>query len=146
MQIKICTLCKTEREDSAFRWIKPKDRKPHLHSWCNTCQVSYNKAQRHKNPALYNEKARERRYSRKQRAIHYKGGVCEDCREVVHPAAFDFHHTDPTQKDRDPGLMLSCSDETLFAELDKCILLCANCHRIRHFNDDEQRALLHSVD
>lgn len=57
-----------------------------------------------------------------------------DCGGVFHHSAFDFHHIDPTTKEKDPGLMMTHSDEVLFKELDKCILLCANCHRIRHYN------------
>lgn len=69
---------------------------------------------------------------RKLEAIEYKGGRCEKCSGVFHPAAFEFHHRDPSQKDRDPSKMTSLSKKRLFAELDKCDLLCANCHRIAH--------------
>ena len=81
----------------------------------------------------YNKLYRERRLARKERAVQYKGGVCTHCKQIVHVAAFDFHHLDTTQKDIDPGLLMSASDEVLFKELDKCILLCANCHRKEHF-------------
>lgn len=75
------------------------------------------------------------RFNNKEEAVKYKGGVCEHCKLVVHTAAFDFHHTDPAEKDVDPGILLRGSKEKLYKELDKCILLCANCHRIFHWQE-----------
>lgn len=100
---------------------------------CRKCNKEKQLQYRQKNQIKYNKLARTRRHERKIRAIAYKGGKCADCSNAVHPAAFDFHHIDPSQKDTDPGLMMGCTDEKLFAELDKCLLLCSNCHRIRHF-------------
>lgn len=57
------------------------------------------------------------------------------CGGTFHFSAFDFHHRDRETKDKDPGLMMGLKDEKLFAELDKCDLLCANCHRIHHFHE-----------
>ncbi len=77
-------------------------------------------------------KQREDKRRRKLDAIYYLGGKCHTCGCMFHPACFEFHHKDPTTKDRDPSKMLSWSKERLYAELDKCILLCANCHRLEH--------------
>lgn len=73
---------------------------------------------------------------RKEEAIQYLGGVCKQCHETYHPAIYEFHHLDPSTKDRDPSKMLSLSWERLKAELDKCVLLCANCHRLTHHKDN----------
>lgn len=74
----------------------------------------------------------EQRRKMKARAIAYKGGVCESCGFVGHPSAYDFHHADPSQKD----FQISSGDYKSFArtkpELDKTVLLCANCHRTEH--------------
>jgi len=100
---------------------------------CLSCDKQIYKEWRLKNREYYNGKFRERRLARKLRAIAFKGGCCQHCGLVVHPAAFDFHHLDKTKKDIDPGLMMTSSDEKLFLELEKCILLCSNCHRTEHF-------------
>jgi hypothetical protein len=66
-------------------------------------------------------------------AIAYKGGACEQCGYGRRIDAFDFHHRDPAEKDftmSDGGLTRSW--EKVKAELDKCALLCANCHREIH--------------
>lgn len=79
----------------------------------------------------YVVRMRERNRARKQWGIEYKGGICVDCGAVYPPAVMEFHHLDPTEKD-DNEKMLYSSFEKAKAELDKCVLLCANCHRIRH--------------
>lgn len=69
---------------------------------------------------------------RKLKAIEYLGGVCQKCNQEYHPAVFEFHHIDPSDKDRDPSKMTGLSWIRLKTELDKCQLLCANCHRLIH--------------
>jgi hypothetical protein len=80
-------------------------------------------------------KQREDKRKRKLEAIDYLGNRCWSCNEQFHPAIFEFHHLDPSTKDRDPSKMLSLSWVRLSAELDKCALLCANCHRLVHHKD-----------
>lgn len=80
-------------------------------------------------------KQREDKRQRKLDAIQYLGGICSDCKQDFHPAVYEFHHTDPETKDRDPSKMLQLSWAKVTAELDKCVLLCANCHRLTHHKD-----------
>lgn len=76
-------------------------------------------------------KAAERRKGIRGRAIAYKGGRCFVCGYDACPQAFDFHHPDPLQKDFTISRRMT-SFEAIRPELDKCILLCANCHREVH--------------
>ena len=64
----------------------------------------------------------------KQMAIEYKGGKCIICGYSRCANALDFHHLDPTEKDFSIGGK-TIAWEKLKAELDKCVLVCANCHR-----------------
>lgn len=75
-----------------------------------------------------------RRRALKIKGVTYLGGKCQRCGYSGNPKVFDFHHRDPTQKDI---AIASCnrSWETIRLELDKCDLLCANCHRIEHDGD-----------
>ena len=79
---------------------------------------------------IYN---RERKQKLKYKAIEYKGGRCEKCLGVFHQSAYDFHHIDPSKKDYNPSASLDLNWNKAIGELDKCILLCANCHRELHF-------------
>lgn len=79
------------------------------------------------------EAVQRRRIKLKHMAIDYKGGKCLICNYDRCDAALEFHHRDPSQKDF--GLShrgLTRSWEKLKAELDKCMLVCANCHRQIH--------------
>jgi predicted HNH restriction endonuclease len=87
---------------------------------------------RDNNKEYKKEYQRRAKRDRKLKAIEYLGGVCSDCNQQFHPAVYEFHHIDPATKDRDPSKMLSLSWERLANELDKCKLLCANCHRLEH--------------
>ncbi len=63
-------------------------------------------------------------------AIEYKGGKCQICSYDRYQGALELHHVDKTQKSfgiGDKGYTRSW--EKVRAELDKCVLLCANCHR-----------------
>ena len=74
---------------------------------------------------------RQRSIDQKTAAVNYKGGRCVDCDGVFPICAYDFHHLDPSTKDFEIGKRHMDLDR-LKPELDKCVLLCANCHRIRH--------------
>lgn len=66
-------------------------------------------------------------------AIDYKGGKCEKCGYDKSSWALDFHHKDPEQKSFSISKGKK-SFETLKPEIDKCELLCKNCHAEEHEN------------
>jgi len=69
----------------------------------------------------------------KIKAVQYKGGKCERCGYDRSIAALEFHHKDPTQKDFEISTTgCTRSWEKIKAEVNKCELLCANCHREIH--------------
>lgn len=69
----------------------------------------------------------------KLRAVAYKGGRCERCSYDRCSAALEFHHRDAATKEANPGSLYRVAWARMQAELDKCILLCANCHREEHY-------------
>jgi len=76
---------------------------------------------------------KKRRKKIRQMSIDYKGGHCEICGYNRCPEALEFHHLDLSEKEfgiSDKGYTRSW--ERIKAELDKCLLLCANCHREVH--------------
>ena len=67
------------------------------------------------------------------------GWKCVDCGFVGHHSQMDFHHLDPEQKDKNVGhLIWQRTWEKLKEEIDKCILLCSNCHRLRHWKENNE--------
>lgn len=67
----------------------------------------------------------------KRKLIEYKGGKCQICGYNRCQEALEFHHLDPSQKDFTISGGTK-SFESLKPEVDKCILVCANCHREIH--------------
>jgi DNA replicative helicase MCM subunit Mcm2 (Cdc46/Mcm family) len=81
----------------------------------------------------------EQRRKLKRRAIEYKGGKCVRCGYDKCPGALTFHHLDPNQKDFGISSQgITRSFEKIKTELDKCILLCHNCHAELHHEEDEK--------
>ena len=74
---------------------------------------------------------------RKYEIIEARGGKCEICGYSKNLAALDFHHKNPDEKEfqLDMRQLSNCSLEKLESELNKCIILCANCHRELHYKD-----------
>lgn len=84
------------------------------------------------------ENVKNHRHKVKKELVEYKGGKCEICGYDKCLGALDFHHIDPSQKD----FAISTSNiyknlDKLKEEVDKCILVCANCHRELHYDDSE---------
>jgi len=74
----------------------------------------------------------------KIQAVEYLGGKCSRCGYSNCIEALEFHHKDPREKQRIRSMAAidrRICFESNKKELDKCILLCANCHREIHFNE-----------
>jgi 5-methylcytosine-specific restriction endonuclease McrA len=84
--------------------------------------------------AEYMRKAvKKRREKLRRMAREYKGGKCMICGYKRYQGALDFHHLDPKKKAFGISVRgLTRSWEKIQAEIEKCILVCANCHREIH--------------
>jgi hypothetical protein len=69
----------------------------------------------------------------KLKCLEYKGGKCIKCGYNKCPEAMDFHHRNPEEKSFSIfEVRTRVFDDKIKFELDKCDLLCANCHRETH--------------
>ena len=116
IEYKLCSYCKEVKELLTNFYVK--DDK-YTYVWCRSCA---------------NKKTIQWQQQRKIEAVNYKGGKCTKCGYNKYPCALDFHHLDPSKKDFCISKRKNCSIEILKPELDKCILLCRNCHAERHFD------------
>lgn len=72
----------------------------------------------------------------KKKAVKYKGNKCYCCNQQYPLVVYDFHHLNPSQKDFSLGDKTSTVKwEKVQIEIDKCILVFANCHRQIHNGD-----------
>jgi hypothetical protein len=110
-----CRVChQVKSEDSFFRASK----KDYVDRICKSCKHKLQQARQH---------------DFKQWCIDYKGGRCVVCGYNKYIGALDFHHRDPSQKEFNFGEKKNLmTKEKALKELDKCILLCRNCHAELH--------------
>lgn len=98
----VCTLC-----GRTYKHVKGSG---HTKLKCNSCMANAG------------------RFARKERCVAYKGGKCERCGYSKCLRSLTFHHRDPNAKE----LAISGAHckrwDVIQKELDKCDLLCTNCH------------------
>lgn len=95
------------------------------------------------------EAVNKRRRLIKLKAIEYKGGSCSICGYSRCASSLVFHHVDSSEKDFNIGKKGETrSWNRVVKELDKCVLVCQNCHGEIHSGlikkDDIKNETLHS--
>ena len=93
--------------------------------------VSYHLGKGVKEKAILRQK--KNRIKIKTDLVNLKGGKCIKCGYNKCVAALDFHHRDPKQKEFGLAGLRDFITEKVILELDKCDLLCSNCHRELHY-------------
>lgn len=94
--------------------------------------------------SIHNMHSKQREF--KERCVVYKGSECQYCGYKKCIGALEFHHIDPKQKDFSISKRKLCRDfEEIKTELDKCLLLCANCHREEHHKMRQLKKLAFSA-
>lgn len=130
---KFCSKCKEEKDINNFRLNKR--RKDGHQSWCKEChskrekQVWGNSKERRDKVLKENKNRRVR--NKKFIYDYLSNHPCEKCGES-NPIVLTFHHINPSNKKNDISA-LSCgcySIKLITKEIEKCQVLCANCHCI----------------
>jgi len=116
--MKICTKCGEQKQLNQF--YKRSSRGTY-HAECKSCYIERNTSNIRKKKIM---------------AIEYLGNKCFDCNHQYHPAVYDFHHLDESTKEAEWKDIQNKSFEKIKLELDKCVLLCSNCHRLRHTKEE----------
>jgi hypothetical protein len=77
----------------------------------------------------------ERRQEHYVWITEYKKTVCCSRCGFADYRALDFHHLNPLEKDFAVADLISrgASLNKIKKEIEKCVILCANCHRIEHW-------------
>lgn len=150
-----CTKCGEIKEKNLFRIRK--DRPKGISSWCKSCmsaretnyyknnpsKMDAKKAKHSKwlsDPNNYEKAAnrwRRRDFNAKEWLysiiLEYKNKPCVDCKKSYPPWIMDFDHLDPTNKIANISKLSKWrgNKEKLLQEINKCELVCSNCHRQR---------------
>lgn len=136
--MKKCSKCKEDKELDQFN--KHSSSKSKLVSWCKECvkNISKKNYEEHKEKHKINTKLSKER--KKEWYILYKESLkCSKC-SFNHPAIIDFHHIDPSKKDFGISSMFKKgkNENEIREEIEKCIPLCSNCHRIFHYLEKKE--------
>lgn len=107
---------------------------------CNICEKQVNGVGKRCSTCV----SQIRRVAMKRRASEYKGGKCEYCHWTGCPAAFQFHHINRDNKEFNISRAHGLSWDKIVVELDKCIMLCSNCHATEHAIRYKDKKIIHA--
>lgn len=132
--MKTCIKCKTPKDESEF-YFRNKTKGTRMGT-CKECKREYIKSHYQKNKKYYIDKARKGSDRIREFFTEYKKTLscknCGDDRWYV----LQFHHKDPTEKDFEVSKAVSkgMNKQKILREIEKCDVLCANCHmELHHF-------------
>lgn len=108
--------------------------------YCKPCRRAYAKARRElgKDAAYLKQSDKDYRLEIKKRYVDHAGGKCNRCgftpTKDAHYSVFHFHHPN---RDREITVAGSYSRrwEVMKVEIERCELLCSNCHIVEHYRD-----------
>ena len=130
--MKKCSKCENEKELDDFPINNT--RSDGHGSACKTCQNEYTKSHYRNNKKQYRDRNRRRTKEAREYVINFKkNSVCKKCDEKRW-WVLDFHHVD--EKKEDISTLLSHGITIVKKEIKKCEIVCANCHRDIHFQEN----------
>ena len=111
-----CRVCQKRKPADAFH--KDKTRSNGLCAKCKVC---------------VREHMKERKSEIRDKIRELKKQPCVDCGNTYDPVCMDFDHLEEYDKSHGVSAMVSRSKAwpAIEAEIAKCELVCANCHRLR---------------
>lgn len=99
---------------------------------CKTCKRKRSKKHYDSSPESYAIRGPRRRFEAREIVNRIKQkDPCKDCGKHFHYCQMDFDHRDQASKRGQVSYMLMLGIETILTEIEKCDLVCANCHRDR---------------
>lgn len=135
---KCCPKCQKDLPTSKFHQNKAK--KDGLAHTCKDCFRSYSKRYYEEHKAETFARNQRTRRRQKLKLLELKAqSPCTDCGNKFHPFIMEFDHTDPSNKLFPVGRAGGRSGTQISKEMEKCELVCANCHKMRTFRRHQLR-------
>lgn len=124
-QIKQCKICGKDFQIKA---------NGHTRIYCYECSPSYEHGESKSETMIALRKAM------KKQAVKMRGGKCERCGYDKCIGALQFHHRNPEEKKFGLSMNgITHSWNEYLLEVEKCDLLCANCHAEAHYNEEVKK-------
>lgn len=139
--MKVCSACLLEKAVDEF------NRKGGaLQSKCKACQRVYHRIYYQRNKSRFIAKNRRNKSRQRKRLrtilLQFKQRPCQDCGGTFHPWVMELDHREGTIKGAAVANLVSkgCTDARLLEEIEKCDVVCANCHRMRTYRRMYEKA------
>lgn len=130
--MKKCTICNKLKQFSEFN--KKKTSKDGFQYHCRQCSKKEARQHYNENKSSYIDKNERNRETKKEWMSELKADLeCQVCEESE-SCCLDFHHRNPEEKDFVIAVAVNnCySKERILQEIEKCAVVCSNCHRKIH--------------
>ena len=140
--MKTCTRCQQQKQIEDFALAKKN--KDGRASECKVCHRVRTKEHYYKNTAVYIKKAKRRKHEVRTLLAEMKNVPCRDCRGVFPSVVMDFDHVSGEKSFNISNFLIrgGYSMQQLKDELEKCEVVCSNCHRLRtHFRIENRHAM-----
>lgn len=129
--MKLCPRCGEAKPHSAY--AKNAARKDGLQSLCRSCHKVYKDRHYADNRKAYVQRSAAQTARVRGEVAALKHGPCADCGKAYPPYVMDFDHVRGEKRGDVAHLTGRVSRGSLQEEIEKCDLVCANCHRERTF-------------
>jgi len=138
---KMCARCKTEQPLENFNTKIKKSGKALKQPYCRECNKAYQREHFQKNKKAYVDKALQYKKDNQKRLMEYlKDKECKDCKNSdIRVFEFDHLHSKVANISE---ILKSWSWDKILTEIDKCEIVCCNCHRIRTLTRAESYRIL----
>lgn len=139
--MKVCNVCNEEKVLQDFH--PNKNCKEGVTGTCRKCNRERIKKWYSDNRKRRQEAANASNQKRKKAIVDHFGNKCLDCQIEYPQYVYQFHHLNPKEKDFNPSYAMTQNPSKMWEELSKCVMLCANCHIIRHRGKEAINASSH---
>lgn len=136
IKLWVCSVCGIKVSYQKTKCKIHKNPDFELHRTCTICSREYqfSRTAGHTSKLCNSCVSNRRRLGLKEKCIIYKGGKCEKCGYNKCLRSLAFHHKDPKTKNFNISGSHCRKWEEIKLELDKCEILCHNCHNETHDN------------
>jgi len=131
--MKYCAKCDSEKTLDEFG--SNKSSSDGKQRYCKLCQRAHVRKHYENNKQYYKDKSKVTSSKYRELVLSLKDVPCLDCGNRYPSYVMEFDHRDPKEKSFCLATGHNKSLDKLLAEVDKCDVVCANCHRIRTFGN-----------
>ena len=142
--MKTCSICKQEKSETEFfhSSYTRLDGTRNLRPDCKVCCNKVKQASKRKNKAAYSKGTRDRKKAIKDYILQIKSNPCSDCGKSYPYYVMDFDHLADKLHTINWLSNREFSLTRVQKEIDKCELVCANCHKERTYQRNPQTSYL----